>query len=220
MRLALIGIFTLLICTINANANNIDSAYTKLDFENGCVWNKPSNETVRENEASMGGSAICNGYTNKGYSWSVYFTEGDIRQFVSFGSVSDSNPFSNTLVGGFAEWNSVNTTIEWRLDNGQPFATILRWFIDNINPDTGSADKEYRGNVLVITTVGQINNTQNCVIGYVDARANKNANMIARKIADKYGENFVCGVDDARFFGKRGKYSGTPNELAVDQHQK
>lgn len=211
MRLAFIGIAILLMSVNYAAAKNIDSAYTKLDFENGCVWKKPASEE----EAGMGGSAICNGYIYKGYSWPVYFAEGDIRQFVSFGSVSDLNG----LAGGFAEWNAVNTTIEWRLDNRKPFATILRWFIDNVNPDTGNADKKYRGNVLVITTVAQKNNMQSCVIGYVDARANKNANVIARKIADKYGDNFICGIDDARFFGKRGKYSGSPNELAADQRQ-
>ncbi|MBL1406070.1 MAG: hypothetical protein COC17_05385 [Hyphomicrobiales bacterium] len=211
MRLALIGIVSSLCCVTYANAESVDSAYTKLNFENGCVWAKSNSAE----EASMGGSAVCAGYSFNGNSWPVYFAEGDIRQFVSFGNIANTN----ALAGGFSEWNGVNTTIEWRLKNGKPFATILRWFIDTVNPDTGSADKKHQGNVLVISKVAQKNNPYSCVIGYVDARANKDANVMARQVADTHGALFVCGVHEARFFGKRGEYSGTPRELAEDQRR-
>lgn len=213
MRLAFFGliVFAASASASQAIAGNIDSAYTKLNFENNCVWKKPASEE----EAGMGGSAVCEGYKSGGIHWPVHFAEGDIRQFVSFGKISDIN----SLAGVFSQWNSVNTTIEWRLNNSKPFATILRWFIDNVDLDTGSADKKSQGNVLVVTKVAQANSPDSCVIGYVDARANKNANVMARQVADKYGDGFVCRLDEARFYGKRGKYSGSPNELAKDQRR-
>lgn len=211
MRLVLFGIIIFAASINHANSTNIDSAYTKLNFEGGCVWEKPASEE----EAGMGGSAVCAGYNYHGSTWPVYFAESDIRQFVSFGNITDLN----SLAGGFSQWNSVNTTIEWRLKNGKPYATILRWFIDNVNSNTGNADKKTQGNVLVISKVAQANNSDSCVIGYVDTRANKNANVLARQVADKFGESFVCRLDEARFYGKRGKYSGTPNELAEDQRR-
>lgn len=198
-------------CCLQANAQKIEHVYTKLNFETGCNWEQPASEE----EAGMGGRAVCRGYSANGKSWLVYFAEGDIRQFVSFGPILDRD----ALAGGFSQWNSVNDTIEWRLINGVPFATVLRWFIDNVNPDTGSADKKYKGNVLVVTKVAQQDNPYSCVVGYVDARANSNANKIAQDVADNYAMNFECGTDMPRFFGKRSKYSGSPNALAQDQRR-
>jgi len=49
------------------------------------------------------------------------------------------------------------------------------------------------------------------VVGYIDARANKNANAIARNVADKFARNFKCGTDTPKFHGKRGESAGTPS---------
>ncbi len=183
-----------------------DSAYTKLDFEKGCDW-KPA---ASEEEAQMGGEAVCQGYQD----YPVYFAEGDIRQFTAYGPVDDPNAFSN----GFSEWNSVHTVIEWRLENQKPFATIHRWFLDNIDPNTGSADGSRRGQVLVVSTVADpdalLGKRVSCPIGYVDALANKNANQMARDLADSFGRTFTCGIDRPTFHGARGQLSGNPNDLA------
>lgn len=211
MRLVLVFLVSCFVSSVSANAAKIESKYTKLDFENGCSWNKAASEE----EASMGGSAICPGFKSNGKHWPVYFAEGDLRQFVSFGPIVDLNSFA----GGFSQWNSVNTTIEWRLLNGRPFATILRWFIDNVDSKTGSADKKRQGNVLVISKVAQPNSPKSCVIGYVDTKANSNANKLARNIADQFGIDFVCDVDEARFYGERGVSSGSPRELVGDQQR-
>lgn len=72
---------------------------------------------------------------------------------------------------------------------------------------------------MIISKVAQKNNPYSCVIGYVDARANKNANVKARQVADDFGNSFECGVDEAQFFGERGVYSGTPNELIDSQRR-
>lgn len=87
----------------------------------------------------------------------------------------------------------------------------------NINPGTGAADKAHRGNILVISTVAQPeqygSQKQSCPIGYVDARANKNANQLAQDIADQFAQQFKCGIDQAKFYGNIGKYSGAPSRL-------
>lgn len=184
-------------------AGEITSEYTRLDFENGCVWKMAESEE----EAQMGGEAICAGY--RGYP--VHFAEGDLRQFVRYGPVADEFAYP----GGFAEWNRVNDVIEWRLDDGMPFATIHRWFIENINPETGSADKQFAGQVLVISTVADpfasVTERKSCVVGFVDALSNTDANTHARRVADGLAHGFRCGTDAPHYHGDRGPLSGTPN---------
>lgn len=190
-------------CPIAATA--AESAYTKLDFDTGCAWKEPESEE----EAQMGGEAVCKGL--EGYP--VYFAESDLRQFTAYGPVADPFAFPT----GFAQWNSVNETVEWRIEDGKPFATIHRWFIDNINPDTGAAEEAFRGQVLVISTVADPDAPQaervSCVVGLVDALANRDANVLARVVADDYANGFLCGVDQPAFHGERGNRSGTPNAL-------
>ena len=41
-----------------------------------------------------------------------------------------------------------------------------------------------------------------CHVGYVDARANPDANELARKIADENARTFKCGKDKAIVLGK------------------
>ena len=198
--------FILLLLTAGiAHAGAITSEYTKLDFENGCQW-KPA---ASEEEEQMGGEAVCKGYGD----YPVYFAEGDLRQFMAYGPVDDPFIFSS----GFAEWNAVHDVIEWRLEDGRPFATIHRWFIDNIDPDTGSADAKRRGQVLAIASVAEpdapAGNKVSCVVGYVDALANDNANELARQIADGVGRYFLCGRNQPQYYGVQGPYSGTANAI-------
>jgi hypothetical protein len=186
-----------------AIAGKITSEYTKLDLDAGCKWSTPQSEE----EAQMGGDAVCAGYKT----WPVYFAEGDLRQFVAFGPVDDPMEFP----GGFGQFNSVNTTIEWRLDSGRPFATILRWFIENMDPNTGETKDSLKGQVLVISTVAdpRAAHRVSCVVGYVDAKANGNANVLARQVSDGPARNFRCGRDKPQFYGNRGPLSGSPNEI-------
>ena len=188
-----------------AFAGQITSEYSKLDFENGCAW-KPA---ASEEEEQMGGEAVCKGFGT----YPVHFAESDLRQFVAYGPVDDPAAF----VTGFAEWNSVHDVIEWRLEGGGPFATIHRWFLDNIDPDTGSADAKRRGQVLAISTIADPSlppdQRVSCLVGYVDALANENANVLARQVADSAARGFKCGLDEPKYYGVRGPYSGTPNAI-------
>ncbi|MCP4383117.1 MAG: hypothetical protein GY798_17125, partial [Hyphomicrobiales bacterium] len=70
-------------------------------------------------------------------------------------------------------------------DLWSPFATILRFF-----PDLGDGET---GQVLVITKLG--GSGQICHVGYVDALANPQANALARQIADNVAPLFDCQAD-------------------------
>jgi len=127
----------------------------------------------------------------------VYMSAGDQRIYVSYGkNVKDAKneiAASQTL----ASFNGEGNRIEWRLDRGKPFATIMRW------STTRTSDKgdPVRGTVLVVTRFGT---GGVCHVGYVDGNANKNANVLARRIADERARNFVCGKDKAIVLGEQG----------------
>ena len=107
-------------------------------------------------------------------------------------------------------FNQTNDTVEWRLSGGRPFATILRWFIENSNPDTGAPDEAHRGQVLVVSRVAQPGEGGACVVGYVDALANPNANEMARNVADTLAADFTCMSDTPVYHGQRGPLAGDP----------
>lgn len=146
----------------------------------------------------MGSSQRCTGL--KGIP--VYLKEGDLRQSVLFG------PIDRELVeSGFESYtafNRVNDKIEWRRnDKGTAFATILRWFIEHPGPD-GASTPESTGQVLVISRVADASYTGSCFVGMVDAKANADANTLARQVADEQAATFDCGMQPPKWYGKRG----------------
>lgn len=171
-----------------------ESAYTDLDLDR-C-------QKIAEHE--LGVSLKCKGY--KGYP--VYFAESDLRQSVFFGHLGQA--IIDDGFESFSPFNRVNTKVEWRLDGtGRPFAAILRWFIENPN-DQGIPTKASEGQVLVISKVAQQDDGIGCVVGYVDALVNKDANSLARQVADTEAQSFGCGYNESFWYGKRGDKSGEP----------
>lgn len=166
--------------------------YTKIDFDKSCT-------IISEYE--LGLTATCSGYTG----YPVIFSEGDLRQMVRFGHIAKLGDQWES----FGQFNRANDTIEWRIKDNKPYAAILRYFIENSNND-GEYKKEFEGQILVVSTVGTHEKPSSCVVGYVDARANKNANKLSQELADKKAESFICGQDKPEFFGNRGQYSGSP----------
>ncbi|KZL17048.1 hypothetical protein PsAD2_03251 [Pseudovibrio axinellae] len=161
---AIIGIFA-------CNVALAESVYSTLDLSETCE--------VQNTYDEIGGSAswVCQGYGGV----PVYVAEGDLRFFVSFGEVAESEPAAGQTLG---PWNRLGPTIEWVLEEGIPVATILRWYTDIpadiAGEDKADADGVYHGEVLVITQLGK---GRTCHIGYVDARSNKNPNKLARDAA-------------------------------------
>lgn len=176
-----------------------ESAYTDLDIDACKTIEAPTDEP--------GGdfiSTLCPGYGD----YKVLFKEGDLRQSIHFGYLRKSivdNSFET-----FGPFNHMNPKIEWRIKNGKPVAAIQRFFIENMNPETGGADKKFMGQVLVISKVGQPGLEEGCIAGLVDALANPEANVLARDVADNLAPGFKCGVDRATYHGIRGALAGEP----------
>lgn len=179
-----------------------ESVYTDTTLD-GCEnLIKPSEEDPDMGNISM----KCSGY--KGYAF--YFKEYDVRQSTYFGYLSDE------ILGGggetFAVFNHIGDKIEWRLDDkGVPRATILRYVMENMNPTTYDPDPALYGQVLVVSRVGQPEDETGCVTAYVDALANKDANEMARKLADEQAPGFPCGREKPVFHGKVGDRISEPS---------
>jgi hypothetical protein len=150
-----------------------DSAYTKYDLEK-CKQISPGSE---EGEASP--TYECEGYKDK----KIYFAEGDLRGVVAFGKNGPNHcAFGQT----FPQFNTVNETVEWRLKDGVPIATIQRWTSDYGVDDEGRALQKIQW--LVVT---KLEPAQSCRLAIIQASL-PNANEKARQAADTLAENFKC----------------------------
>lgn len=172
---------TLGLFTATAFAGEISSEYTKLDTARDCTVFAAASEGDGD-----WANLTCNGF--RGFPVLIYY--GDLRESLHYGF-----PPSGDLAPrweSFGGFNSTGDTIEWRLedsDNGpKPFATIHRWTVSDIN-----SDGEIQ--VLVVEKVASLGH-DGCVVGYVVATGNANANEQAREVADQYARDFGCQVDE------------------------
>lgn len=162
-----------------AIAEPIESAYTPLVLE------RCDNITPAE-MADHGAVFRCAGYGGT----DVRVAEGDLRMFVSYGTGADDQTAAGQTLPAF---NSIGETLEWRLDDGTPFATILRFRWDSDGA---------KGSTLVVTKLGK---TDSCHVAYVQAESNADANSLARELADKDARRFSCKRDRPRTYGPDGK---------------
>jgi len=123
-----------------------------------------------------GGTWECKGL--KGLT--VVYSEGDLRGTMAFGESADVQCAASQSFGKF---NSPGDKIEWRLNNGKPYATILRWFTDN-------GEEGSKQNWLVVT---KINSDEVCRTAIIDTQY-PNANDVARQKADQ-SLGFKCYKD-------------------------
>lgn len=164
----------------NAHAAEITSTYTRIDLKTCTQLDSAADE------GTFGGSWICPGYGGV----QVVVAEGDLRMFVSFGPDAENEPAARQTLPQF---NTINETLEWRLRDGVPFATILRWF-----PSLDEGRKT--GSVLIVT---QLKQGATCQIGRIDAQANPGANQMGRDLADTMAGTFTCSVPPM-VLGKKG----------------
>lgn len=141
----------------------------------------------------FGAEWACPGY--KGYPMLV--REGDLRLSVTFGFNPDANAVGFQTLPPF---NHIQGKVEWRLSNAagrwMPVATIMRYFTDGVE------EEDDEGQILVVTQIAEGNS---CHIAYVDARANNNANELARGAADAAGD-FDCATGAVEIIGAFGAY--------------
>ena len=177
------------------SAETIESATTPFNVD------KCSHEDGTEPED--GGVWRCKGYGGI----AVVMSEGDIRVYVSYGPRALREPAAAETL---AAPNGEGTSIEWRIarerdGKRRPFATIMRWSTIVIVGDARHEDGTVRGEVLVVTRLGQGGVVGGvCHVGYVDGRQNANADDLARQIADQHARGFRCGKDKPIVLGEKG----------------
>ena len=175
---ALVAALALPLLPAAAAAQQVDSAYTDVNLD-AC-------SLIEADDFSA--TWACPGY--KGIP--VMVSEGDLRFSVSYGlRATEERAASQTL----PPFNYLGPRIEWRLSNvtgsWKPFATILRYFTQG-EPDAPE------GQVLVVT---KLEMGATCHVAYIDARANSNANTIARDAADELAPDFDCN-DEPEIVGE------------------
>jgi hypothetical protein len=176
-------IFVTLLCASPALAGN-DSAYSDLDLSK-CTQLTP--ETSGE-EGESSGILECKGY--KGFP--VTFAEGDLRSFVAFGKSGQDHCAFRQTFGGF---NSTGEKVEWRLKDGTPIATILRWKVSY-----DSVDATKLKSWLVVT---KLEDNQSCHMAYIEG-GYPNANEKARELADSQASSFSCKNSNTIFIANPG----------------
>ncbi len=154
-------------------AGSATSVYSDLNIENCKALQ------LFTGDEGEGGEWECQGI--KGYS--VMYWEGDLRGNIAFGPLARSQCSSAQSFGAF---NGPGAKIEWRMDNGKPFATILRWSTDN-----GSGEPGARQDWLVVT---KLNGKDACRAALIDTKY-PNANAVAREKADRNARSFNCERD-------------------------
>ena len=176
-----------------ALAETISSAYTPFDVD-ACRHRKGRDVEDYGEWRCVGHAGI-----------PVVMLAGDQRIYVSYGAKArDELAARETL----ASFNGEGKTIEWRITdagNGvgkrRPFATIMRWSTTVVVDEAQAKDGQFRGQMLVVTRLGP---GGVCHVGYVDGRANPNANELAREIADRHARAFRCGKDKPMVLGEKG----------------
>lgn len=187
---------------LGAPVHAASSVYTEFSVDKGCE----NAETPDPDDEITGDLSLkCKGYKD----YAFYFKAIDARESASFGYLSPE--IVEGAYESFMIFNDIGDKIEWRLDDkGVPRAAILRYTIRNINPNTTEPNESFYGQVLVISRVGQPDDMTGCVTAYVDALENKDANELARKLADEQAPNFACGKEKPDFHGKKGDKVSAP----------
>lgn len=169
----------------SATAQTVTRVYTKFD-------SKKCPHTRGRAEEDYG-SWRCKGHDGI----EVRLSAGDQRMTVSFGRNAAKELAASQTFPAFN--NVYEGTVEWRLDTQpgskpRPFAAILRW-----NVRMEDDERTSTGRVLVVTRLGP---GGVCQVGYVDARANPEANALAQQLADEEARKFQCGKDKPVVRGK------------------
>ncbi|MFC7396954.1 hypothetical protein ACFQU1_07075 [Chelatococcus sp. GCM10030263] len=161
----------------------LDSSYSKLDARTCRTV-----ERTHVGRQVYGTTQLCRG--RDGYF--VLVNDEDDRQTVSFGRTAGEAQAEPAARQRFPAFTDVGRTIEWRRDGGSPFATIQRWSVRS---------EELSTSLLVVTRLspGRV-----CHVAYVDARANPNANVLARRAADELAHGFACEREAPVVYGEMG----------------
>jgi hypothetical protein len=101
---------------------------------------------------------------------------------------------------------SAGKNVEWRglkTNKGfQPYASIVRLLMKDPESDKPDAD----GQVLAVIRFDP-RESEACAMAFVDARANKDPNALARTTADRLGPEFDCRSDKPAVAGEKSRWT-------------
>jgi hypothetical protein len=121
----------------------------------------------------------CEGYGG----WPVFTGSTDGMSRLAFGARNLAGQLAETPITTIEGRATAASTIEWRVNGQTPFATIARWQA-RLGPQVV---EDY----LVVSALDSGRGA--CHVAYVDARAVDNAEMVARRAADRMAPGFQCG---------------------------
>jgi hypothetical protein len=166
---------------LSAAAQDITTLYSDLDLKTCQKLSQSQGENV-------GGEWSCPGIAG----YDVHVWEADLKSFVAFGKAASAQCASMQTFDGVS---SLGPRVEWRLQDGKPFATILRWFTKQ-----SSGSDPLKQNWLVVT---KLDEKDACQVAYIDTRYAE-ANDVARQRADEVAKDFNCARDMPEIFSSLG----------------
>lgn len=173
--------------------------------QNASVYTSVAAKTCKKFESvKVSGDEIAATLDCKGMpGYSVVVSEDDLRTTVAIGFNRMHAKEQPSLGQGFAPFNSVHDTLEWRIDakTKKPFATIQRWFI----ADNADLDKDSRPKTVGLLVVTRIPPGPSCHVAYIDVAANEIPNALAQQAADELAKKFDCRRDTIHFVGNKGR---------------
>jgi hypothetical protein len=176
-----------------AAAQEVASQYTSADTRKCRKF-----ERVQVADTEYAAGWACKGLAG----YLVVVSEEDLRTTVSVGKSVKAAAREPAASQGFGPFNFTYDTVEWRGAKGAlPFAIIQRWNIsDSENP--GKDGRPGRTALLIVTRLppGPV-----CHVAYVDVKANREPNVLARQAADESARSFDCAKDKVRIVGERGR---------------
>lgn len=155
------------------NRNGFTSDYTTFVKEDCTVL-------TQRREEGLSATYRCVGFKNI----PVLVQESDLRMDLDAGA--ENERFETT-----GPYNSIMDTIEWRMQDGPPFAVIFRYKVHSeVGPQRTTLAVEKIGTAAV----------PGCRVGHVSGSAT-GANAQARQLADGVAREFVCGKDKPQIIG-------------------
>lgn len=190
--------FAATLFALPASAQQNQSQYTSVAAKN---CKKIQSVKIGNDEFST--TLACKGIAHRLRGYYAVVEETDLRTTVTITLEPLKAKDHPAYQQGFAPFNSVHDTLEWRLDGSSkaPIAAIQRWRI----ADNDNLDKDGRPNTVGLLVVTRIPPGPSCHVAYIDVRANENPNALAQKAADELAQNFDCAKDKIHVIGKRGR---------------
>ena len=104
---------------------------------------------------------------------------------------SPLSPPARALFGSF------HTVVEWREQVGSVFASIHRYHHETPAEMSGGPGEAWQ--TLMVTALRSGDSVPACVVAFIDASAIRDANQLARDVADRLAPGWDCALDPVWF---------------------